>query len=132
MFEDRNTAACCLPFSENSETFMKSFINKHNPSFKLRIEVKHYSCVICKGLCSCKKSSVGWTVRNAQIRWDKHHDVKKSSEPANHLKGAYYIKMLSPTLNWQWDNKTLRLLEISLCESINFSCFLFQLIHILL
>ena len=43
-------------------------------------------CVIYKGDCSCGSRYIGETKRNAEVRWNKHNNPTKSSEPSKHLR----------------------------------------------
>ena len=102
--------------------------------FLLKDKVKHYSCVIYQGDCSCDQNYIGETGQNAEIRWNEHGDKNSKSEPAKHLKEnpthkfrwtiiskppedfrkrrvleAYFIKTTCPPLNDQLDNDILTL-----------------------
>ena len=37
--------------------------------FSNKDKVKHYSCVIYCGICSCGADYIGETIRNSEIRW---------------------------------------------------------------
>ena len=90
--------------------------------------------LIYQGECSCKETYIGETIRNAQTRFNEHEDIRKTSEPAKHLKNntthtftwsvisrapenfqkrkileAYYIQVLNPSLNEQLDSDVLTL-----------------------
>ena len=41
------------------------------------------SCVIYKGDCSCGSRYIGKTKHNAEVRWNEHNNLAKSSEPQN-------------------------------------------------
>ena len=41
---------------------------------------------IYKGNCSCGSRYIGETERNAEVRWNKHKNPTKSSEPSKHLR----------------------------------------------
>ena len=51
--------------------------------------------MIYEGECSCQESCIGETVRNVEIRWQKHEDTQKDPEPAKHLKN-------NPTHSFTW------------------------------
>ena len=53
--------------------------------FPLKDQVKHLSCVIYEGKCSCGRRYVGETIRNGDIRWNEHESTKGKSEPPKHL-----------------------------------------------
>ena len=40
--------------------------------FNNRGKVKHHSCVIQRGICSCGADYIGETMRNSEIRWNEH------------------------------------------------------------
>ena len=54
--------------------------------FKIKDNVKHYSCIFYEGNCWCGENYVGESVRNVVLRWTEHEDPNKQSEPARHLK----------------------------------------------
>ena len=54
--------------------------------FNNKDKVSRYSCVIYRGICSCRADYIGETVRNAQLRWNEHgNGTDKNSECAKHL-----------------------------------------------
>ena len=58
--------------------------------FNNKDNVKHMSCIIYYGVCSCGQDYVGETIRNASIRWNEHNTGKdKNSDCAKHLKDNY-------------------------------------------
>ena len=46
-------------------------------------------------VCSCQEPYIGETVRNVEIRWQKHEHTQKDSKPAKHLKNT-------PTHSFTW------------------------------
>ena len=61
--------------------------------FNNKDKVKHHSCVVYRGICSCGADYIGETIRNSQIRWnehitgkDKNWDLSRASK--NYLKGG--------------------------------------------
>ena len=54
------------------------------PEFPLKNRVKHLSCVIYEGKCSCGRWYIGETIRNSDIRWIEHESTTGKSEPAKH------------------------------------------------
>ena len=54
--------------------------------FPLKDRVKHKSCVIYEGTCSCGHKYIGETKRIAEIRFNEHNNPTKNSEPAKHLR----------------------------------------------
>ena len=53
--------------------------------FPLKDQVRHLSCVIYEGKCSCGRRYIGETIRNSDIRWSEHESTTGKSEPAKHL-----------------------------------------------
>ena len=105
LFEDRETKYIRLPFCENNEQLCKSFLHRLTnftdnkfkfliiwetrnirSLFPLKDKVKHRSCIIYEGTCSCGDKYFGETKRIADIRFDEHNNPKKNSEPSKHLK----------------------------------------------
>ena len=130
-----------LPFSESKEKFAKSLIkelviftnnkckfnlfwNSRNIRSTLQINdnVKHYSCIIYEGICSCGENYVLESVRNVVLRWAQHEDANKQFQPAEHLKyfpdHNFEWKVLTRTLEYKKKRKTL---EAFLIKSINLS-----------
>ena len=95
--------------------------------FNNKDKVKHHSCVIYCGICSCGADYIDETIRNFEIRWNEHITGKdKNSDCVKHLNNhfdhefrwfvlsrasknclkrkileAYYIKTCQPSLNNQ-------------------------------
>ena len=40
--------------------------------FNNKDKVKHHSCVVYHGICSCSADYIGETIRNFEIRWNEH------------------------------------------------------------
>ena len=61
--------------------------------FPLKDKNDYKSCVIYKRYCSCGSRYIGETKRNAEVRWNKHNNPNKSSEPSKHLRSNinYYF-----------------------------------------
>ena len=93
-----------LPYCPSNERDVKHFIDKIKsftngnlqfivlwstrnikPLFPLKDRVKHLSCVIYEGKCSCGRRYIGETTRNSDIRWSEHVSTTGKSEPAKHL-----------------------------------------------
>ena len=104
LFDERKHVTIRLPFSSKNEKYCAYFINKLvsftsgkvkfnvvwntrkiQSLFPLKDKVQHLSCVIYKGICSCRETYVGETIRNCKIRCDEYNDVNKNFEPAKHL-----------------------------------------------
>ena len=64
--------------------------------FPLKDRTRHRSCIIYKGVCSCGKTYIGETDRNASARWKEHDTPSSNSEPAKH-------KLEDPTHNFEWE-----------------------------
>ena len=152
LFDERKEYLIRLPFAHANEKFVKSFMNKleifTNYSVKFNIvwntrkmkslfnykaNVSHYSCIMCRGICSCGADYIGETVRNARLRWNEHENgTDKNSECAKYLHEndnhefkcsilslapkflfkrkileAYFIKTLNPILNNQLNSDIL-------------------------
>ena len=95
LFDERKTIAINLPFSNKNEHFSKKFCEKLEfytngkvkfniiwstrkikSLFKIKDNVKHLSCVVYHGICSCGNNYIGETIRNAVTRIDKHEQPK--------------------------------------------------------
>ena len=102
--------------------------------FKIKDNVKHLSCVVYHGICSCGNNYIGETIRNVVTRIDEHEQPNGKSEPSKHLRNnpghqynsmilsralshrlkrkileAYFDEHLKPSLNDQLDSKILTL-----------------------
>ena len=96
--------------------------------------VKHLSCVIYQGICSCRNNYTGEAIKNVVTRIDEHEQPNGKSKPSKHLKNnpgqkfdwvilsraishrlkrmileAYFMKQLNPSLNDQLDSEILTL-----------------------
>ena len=105
LFDERKTFSVRFPYSPANEKFSKVFMRKlenfTNDKVKLIIiwntqkiqslfnnkdKVKHHSCVIYRGICSCGADYIGETIRNSEIRWNEHSTGKdKNSDCVKHL-----------------------------------------------
>ena len=54
--------------------------------FPLKDKSDYKSCVIYKGDYSCGLRYIGETRSNEEVRWNKHNNPTKSSEPSKHLR----------------------------------------------
>ena len=52
--------------------------------FNNKDKVKHYSCVIYRGICPCGADYFGETIRNSEIRQNEHITGKDKNQ--NYLK----------------------------------------------
>ena len=94
-----------VPFCEANEKKSKSFLNKSynfaNEKFKLIIIWKirnlkslfpfkdkdlHPTCMIYKGIYSCKSAYVGETKRNVEVRYSEHNHHSWKSEPLIYIR----------------------------------------------
>ena len=108
--------------------------------FNNKDKVKHLSCVIYKGVCSCGTDCIGETIRNIKIRWNEHESgIDRNSECFKHLQEhlshgfqwsvlsiapknsfkqkiveAYFIKIMVPSLNGQMNSDVLALFRNSI------------------
>ena len=105
LFDERKTVVINLHFSNKNEHFFKNFCEKLElytngkvkfnifwtattikSLFKIKDNVKHLSCIIYQGICSCGKNYIGETIRNAVTRIDEHEQLNGKSNPSKHLK----------------------------------------------
>ena len=89
LFDETKTFSVRFPYSPANEKFRKVFMKKvenfTNDKVKVIIiqntreiqflfdnkdKVKHHSCVIYRGICSCGADCIGETIRNFEIRWN--------------------------------------------------------------
>ena len=87
LFDQRKKVLFKLPYCPSNERDVKRFIDKIESftngklkfivlwstrniksSFPLKDRVKHLSCVIYEGKCSCSRRYIGETIRNSDIR----------------------------------------------------------------
>ena len=54
--------------------------------FPLKAKNDYELCVIYKGDCSSGSRYTGETKRNVEVRWNKHNNPTKSSEPSKYLR----------------------------------------------
>ena len=64
--------------------------------FNLKDKVSHVSSLVYEGKCNCGENYISETGQNVTIRWDKHSDGGKSSEPAK-----YPNQFPEPRFNWK-------------------------------
>ena len=93
LFDERKLIILRLPFSVSNEKFTKSLIKKLviftndkckfnivwntgniRSLFQIKDKVKHYSCLVYEGNCSCGENYVGESVRNVVLRWADNED----------------------------------------------------------
>ena len=105
IFDQRKAVAINLPFSNKNDYFSKTFCKKLEfytnwkvkfniicaarkirSWFKTKDNVKHFSCVVYRGICSCGNNYIGETIRNAVTKIDEHEQPSGKSEPSKHLK----------------------------------------------
>ena len=53
--------------------------------FPLKGKSKYKSCDFYKGDCTCCLRYIGETKRNADVRWNEHNHLSKSSEPSKSI-----------------------------------------------
>ena len=143
-----------LPYCPSNERDVKHFIDKTESFtdgkakfivlwstrnikslFLVKDGVKHSSCVIYEGKCSCDRRYIGETIRKSDIHWSEHESATAKSEPAKHLADnklhmftwkvlasaplrfhkrkileAFFIKKLKPNLNDQIEHHALSLI----------------------
>ena len=71
---------------DSVQIFVVWKISKVRSIFPLKDKNTHPCCVIYEGTCSCGDKYIGETDRCIHLRTAEHEDIKKSSEPASHLK----------------------------------------------
>ena len=120
--------------NQNFQATIKCITKKAKRLFSLKDKNPYPACQIYKGTCVCDETYIGETIRNVDIRWNEHEDIRKKSEPAKHLREnlnlrskwetllqapksyrqrknleAYFIAIIGPTLSNQLDTKKLYL-----------------------
>ena len=103
----------CPKNEEISQTFLKKLNSYTNEKYQFKViwetrnirslfplkdRVEQVSCVVYEGICTCGKSYIGETVRNASIRWKEHTTPSPSatlSDPAKHV-------VENPTHSFTW------------------------------
>ena len=96
--DERKTVVINLPFSSKNEHFPERSCKnlklniiwatkKINPLFKTKDNVKYLSCVINQGICSCRNSYVGETMKPPAARIDEHEQVIKLSSYLSNISG---------------------------------------------
>ena len=138
LFDKKKAFTIHLSFSPSNESFVKTFVCKLNyftnekckfnvagntkkvqSLFPLKNKVKHISCAIYRGDCSCDQNYIGDTVGNAKTRWNEHEDKSTKTEPAKHLKENRTHKFKWATINKVSENfRKRRVLEASLIKTI--------------
>ena len=105
LVDGRKTIAINLPFSNENKHFSKKFceklefytngkvkfniiwpMRKIKSLFKIEDKVKHLSCVVYHGTCSCANNYIRETIRNVVTRIDEHEQPNSKSELSKHLK----------------------------------------------
>ena len=105
LFDERKIISINFPVSNKNEHFSKKFCEKLEfytngkvkfniiwatrkiKSFiKIKDNVKHLSCVVYQGICSCGNNQIGEMVRNAVTRIDEHEKPNDKSETSKHFK----------------------------------------------
>ena len=54
--------------------------------FPLKGKNKYKPCDFYKGDCTCCLRYIGETKRNADVRWNEHNHLSKSSEPSKNIR----------------------------------------------
>ena len=153
LFDQRKKVLFKLPYCPSNERDVKRFIDEiesftngklkfivlwstrnKKSLFPLKDQVKHLPCVIYEGKYSCGRRYIVETIRNSDIRWNKHESATGRSEPAKHLADnkshiftwkvlasaplyfrkrkileAFFITKLKPDLNDQIEHHALSL-----------------------
>ena len=114
LFDDRERIVIKLPYCYSNETLSKTFLSrlfvftgdkyklmivwetrKVRTLFPLKDKVKHASCIIYEGNCTCGSTYIGESIRNADTRWSEHAVSSNESEPSKHL-------LTNPTHSFTW------------------------------
>ena len=105
LFDETKLVVLRLPFAPRNEEFSKRFIiklqnftngkvrfniiwnaRKIQSHFNNKDKVQDLSCVIYKGVCSCRADYIGKTIRNVKIRQNENESgIDKNSECFKHL-----------------------------------------------
>ena len=106
LFDDRKEFYVRIPFCPKNEEISRTFLQKLNEYtnnkynfkiiwntrnirslFPLKDRVKHQSCVIYEGKCSCGEEYIGETVRMTDIRWNEHIPLpnRTLTDPGKHI-----------------------------------------------
>ena len=86
----------------------------------MKDEKPYPACQIYKGAGACDETYIGETIRNVDIRWNEHEDIRKKSEPAKHLRENLNHKSEWKTLLHAHKNYRQRKnLEESLIATLN-------------
>ena len=113
---------------------IKWVTNKPKTRFKLKDKCVHPACKIYHGVCSCRETYIGETIRNVETRWNEHNMPSEKWNPWKHLNSnithhsswsvicnppvkkltlnileAYFIVLLKPTVNDQIGSDLLHL-----------------------
>ena len=128
-----------FPFCQNNEIksnyFLKKFHRFNKDCFEVAIKWKtrqfkalfplkdksiHPSCVIYKGLYSCRETYIGETIHNASVRWEEHNNPNKMSELAKHFQNNFHHVFIWVILCKAPQNyKVRRKVEASFIASLN-------------
>ena len=115
---------------------IKWITKKTKTLFKLKDKGVHPACKIYRGVCNCRKTYIGETIRNVETTWNEHNMPSEKSNPSKHLISnithyfswsvicntpikkltckileAYFIALLKPTLNDQIESDLLHLFK---------------------
>ena len=101
LFDERKKIAINLPFSNKNQHVSKQFCEKLESYtngkvkfniiwstmkikslFEIKDNVKHFSCDVYRGICSCRNNYIGETIRNVVARIDEHEQPNSKSEPS--------------------------------------------------
>ena len=138
LFDQRKKVLFKLPYCPSNERDVKRFIDKIESFtngklkfivlwstrnikslFPLKDWVKHLSCVIYEGKCSCGRRYIGETITNSDLWWNEHENTTAKSEPAKH-----FAKNKSHMFTW----KVLASAPLHFCKiKILEACFITKL-----
>ena len=69
------------------------FTKKIKSFLSLKDKSPYPSCQIYKLTCVCDETHIGKTIRNVDIGWNEHEDIRNESGPANHLRESMNNKL---------------------------------------
>ena len=72
--------------NQKFQVTIKWITKKVKSLFSLKYNNLYPACLIYKRTCVCDEIYIGKTIRNVDIRWNEHEDMRKEPEHAKHLR----------------------------------------------